>query len=102
MNFENLPDFTEVTTEKIFTEKFIKLDTILDKPIIVIDFCERTFKEKQGKTVNKIHILIMVDDERRVISTASAVLEKQVKTAKAMPFKAKIVKINNFYTFAGV
>lgn len=102
MNLDNLPNFNEVSQDKTFTEKFVKLDTILDKPLIVLDYCDKVFKDKKGNLVDKIHIQVEIDNERRVISTASSVLIKQIKGVSTCPFKAKIAKVSNFYSFTGV
>lgn len=79
MNLSNLPDFDKVSNDKRFTEEFVKIETILNKPIAVIDFGEFNFKEKNGNVVDKVQILVDIDGDKRVISTASEVLMRQVK-----------------------
>lgn len=93
---------SEVSNEKIFTEKFVKLDSILGVPLVVLDYCEKKFKDKGGRITDKVHIKVIVNDEVRVISTASMVLARQIKEAKAKQFRAKINKVKDFYTFEGV
>lgn len=102
MNLDSLPNFNEVSDEKVFTEKFIKIDQVLDKPIAVLDYCNRSIKGKQGNTVDKVHILVEIENKRWVVSTASAVLARQIQNVKALPFKAKISRPNKCYTFLGV
>lgn len=102
MNLSNLPNFEDVCNDKRFTEEFIKIDSILNKPIAILDYGTFTFKEKNGVIVDKVQILIDINGERRVISTASEVLMRQVKTAKVLPFAAKIVKIKQYYTFSNI
>lgn len=101
MNLNSLPQFRDVVEEKHFTEPFIRLDDILDKPMAILDYVDTVFTEKDGKRTQKVHILIEMD-KRYVISTGSIVLAKQVKEAKSFPFAAKIVKVKSFYSFENI
>lgn len=102
MDLNSLPKFREVVEEKRFTEPFIRLDDVINKPIAVIDYVDTKFIDRDNRMVDKVHILIDVDDIKRVISTASSVLIKQVKTASELPFACKIVKVKSYYSFENI
>lgn len=102
MDLKGLPKFSDVSDDKRFTEDFIKIDDILNTPLAVLDFNNTVFHEKDGKSIDKVQILVDIKGYRRVISTASEVLARQVQTAKSLPFAAKIMKIKQYYTFANI
>lgn len=91
-------DFSE--ENKTFSEPAIRIDDILDKPIIVWDYYigKSHFKDSQDK--QRLTLQIEVDGEKRVIFTKSEILIRQIeKYAKELPFEAKIIKPKRYYTF---
>lgn len=91
-------DFSE--ENKTFSEPAIRIDDILDKPIIVWDYYiwKSHFKDSQDK--QRLTLQIEVDGEKRVVFTKSEILIRQIeKYAKELPFEAKIIKPKRYYTF---
>lgn len=91
-------DFSE--ENKTFSEPAIRIDDILDKPIIVWDYYigQSHFKDSHDK--QRLTLQIEVDGEKRVVFTKSEILIRQIeKYAKELPFEAKIIKPKRYYTF---
>jgi len=93
-------DFAEITT--LEGDK-MKIDNILNQNIVVIG--ARISKSKYSKNESGKYLTLqfkMLDEEKPyVIFTGSEVLISQIEKYKEqMPFEAKIVKINRYYTFS--
>jgi len=89
--------FSEFSEENILDGVKIKIDDILNKEITIIG--SRISKSKYGNK-NCLTIQFEIDDNRHVLFTGSDVLTNQINKYKnEIPFKAKISKINKYYSF---
>lgn len=93
-------DFAEITT--LEGDK-MKIDNILNQNIIVTG--ARISKSKYSKNESGKYLTLQFkmhgEEKPYVIFTGSEVLISQIEKYKEqMPFEAKIVKINRYYTFS--
>lgn len=92
--------FSEFATNTQLSGDKISIDELLDKEIEVWDFRVGESKFNVGDKM-LLTIQIKVDDEQRVVFTGSNVLKSQLEEYKEyLPFEAKIIKINNYYSFS--
>lgn len=78
----------------------IRLDNVLGKEVVVLSHRLNSSKFTDSRTGNYVTIQIEIDGEKKVIFTGSGVLSDQCKRYEnKMPFKAKIKKVQKYYTF---
>lgn len=93
-----MEDFSEFASENSLDGAKIKLENILDKPLIVKDF--RVTKSKFDGDCLKLQVEI--NGENRVVFTGSNVLIEQAqKYSDHMPFSAKITMVDKYFSFIG-
>ena len=93
-----MEDFSEFASENSLDGVKIKLENILDKPLIVKDF--RVTKSKFDGDCLKLQVEI--NGENRVVFTGSNVLIEQAqKYSDHMPFSAKITMVDKYFSFIG-
>lgn len=91
---ENFSDFSD---EIVLDGDKIKINDILDKPLIILAYRinNSKFDDKECLTIQ-----FELNENKYVLFTGSVVLKNQiVKYKDKIPFKAKISKINKYYTF---
>lgn len=100
LSTNNYPKFSDFADEtKLFEGDKKKVDDILNKDILIIDFKIKDSKQKEGTSYATIQIRL--NDKNHIIFTGSEVLINQLnKYKKNQPFYAVIKKIDKYYTFA--
>jgi len=90
--------FSDFCEDKILDGDKVKIDLMLDKELIIHDFKVNNSKYSDGSECMTLQI--SEDGEnKKVLFTGSEVLIEQLKKYKyELPFKAKIKKINKYYT----
>lgn len=80
----------------------IRIDKVLDKPILIYRWHIRPSKQKQGEDYMTIQFAFKDDetDKRYIIFTGSTVLMDQAKRHNEPEFETTIKKMNNYYTFS--
>lgn len=92
-------DFQITISQKNFTGDKIKIDRILNCPIVVADYkIEPSKYEGKG---NCLHLQIEHKNNKHVVFTGSKGLMDQIQKVPRdkFPFKATIVKENEMYQF---
>ena len=97
----NFKDFGIKSDIKSFEGDKIKIDRIMNKPIIVEDYkiVDSKFTEKgNGKC---LHIQISIDNSKRLVFTGSANLMELIQQVpkEHFPFATIIIKENERYEF---
>ena len=93
-----MENFSEFASENSFDGAKIKLENIMDKPLIVKDF-RVTESKFDGKCLK---LQVEINGENRVVFTGSNVLiEQSQKYKDHMPFSAKITMIDKYFSFEG-
>ena len=83
----------------------VKIDSILNLPLVFTGWSVRDSKHKKDGSTHCLTLQFEHDGEKHVVFTGSNVLLEQVQSFesaigdKPKIFKAKIVKIGNFYKF---
>lgn len=73
-----------------------KLDNILDKEVLILDFRINKSKFKEG---NYLTLQYENDGKKHILFTSSGILISQIqKYANNLPFYTTIKHINNYYT----
>lgn len=85
----------------------VRIDTILNIPLVFTGWAVRESKHKKDGSTHCLTLQFEQDGTKHVVFTGSNVLLEQVQSfetaigpSKPKAFKAKIVKIGNFYKFA--
>jgi len=79
----------------------IKLDTILNQEIEIVGCRFGATRHSKNKSGRYLTIQFKMDGEKRIVFTGSDVLISQMEKYKEeIPFFAKIIKINRYYTLA--
>jgi len=95
--YPRFSDFAKDEAEGPLSGEKIKMEKILGKEIVVLDFRVRKSKIKDGEYTI---IQFIKEDKKYVVFTGSSVLRRQLETYKnKLPFIAVINKINNYLTF---
>ena len=99
----NIRDFNGNFTPA-FDGEHVKLDDILNEPLIVDDFVELQSKYREDTTYATVHARLLNQNQKKFFFfTGSHVILKQLKTKglHGLPFKAKIVQpeTKRYYTF---
>ena len=95
----NLPRFCDFAEEEPFDGEKIRLDDLLNKEILVLNFKVKDSHKKQGTQYATIHFKI--GDEPHITFTGSGVILEQLNKYKdKIPFYTTIKKINRYYTFS--
>lgn len=96
VEYPRFSDFAEET--KSFEGDKKKIDEILDKDILIIDY--KIKDSKQHKNTQYITIQFKIDDETFITFNGSKVLSEQLEKYKDnIPFYTQIKKIDKYYTF---
>lgn len=110
MNVTDIPSFGDLVENKALDGKKIKLEDVLDKPIIITGF--RTSKSKFAKKGTEMYTRIQFyfeDDEkqeRHVVFTGSTVIPDQLKEIEGkleesgmeLIFRTTIKEIGNYFS----
>jgi len=78
----------------------ISIDKVLNKEVIVKNY---NIKESKYNIGDKFYMTLQIEIEEvnYVIFTSSVVLRNQMERySKELPFVAKLIKINNYYTLS--
>ena len=98
------PKFSEFAKEDRHLEGPKKrIDEVLNLEILVLGYKVGKSKYNKGKSedTNYLTLQIEIDGEKFVVFTGSRVLTEQVKKYEdKMPFLAKIVKIDQYYSLS--
>lgn len=92
---ENFSDFSD---EKVLEGDKMKINDILNEDLIILGYKinNSKFNDKECLTIQ-----FELNEIKHVLFTGSAVLKNQIEKYKdKIPFKAKISKINKYYTFS--
>lgn len=82
------------------TGEKIKIESVLDKEIEVINYSIEDSKFKKDDTDKLLTLQFKLNREEKILFTGSKVLMNQIEKYKdELPFIAIIKKINKFYTF---
>ena len=77
-----------------------KIDSILNKEIVVTGFKVRNSKFSKNKSGKYLNLQFKIDDKTFICFTGSDVLIEQIiKYENEIPFRTEIKKINRYYTF---
>lgn len=106
MTDSSIPDFADVVPETTTLDgDKMPIEEILNVPITVIEW--RIDKSKfldHGANTERLTLQFILNDERRITFTGSAVLIQQIrefeKRSTSRTFRTIIRKINKFYKFA--
>lgn len=93
------PRFSDFAEEaKVFEGDKKKIDEILNKEILVLDF--KTKESKHHRDSQYTTIQFKLDDANYILFNGSRVLAEQLEKYKDnLPFYATIKKIEKYYTF---
>ncbi|MDR1337804.1 MAG: hypothetical protein LBJ73_02115 [Rickettsiales bacterium] len=90
-------DFAEISPAMEGVKK--RMEEILNKPLIIR--AHKTIASKRNIGAMCLHLQFEMDGQLCILFTGSAVLMDQCeKYADKMPFRAKIVKIDKYFTFS--
>jgi len=94
--------FSDFATESsAITGDKIKIEEVLDKEIEVIGYKISDSKYAKVKDGKVLTLQFNLDGVGRILFTGSNVLMEQIEKYKdEIPFFAKIIKVNKFYTFS--
>lgn len=92
-------DFNIITEEKGFVGDKIKMDRILNREIVVIDYRIENSKFKQGDKC--LYLQIKIGEIYHVVFTSAAILMRNIQKIpkENFPFTATIVKENDRFEF---
>lgn len=89
------------TNNNIMTGDKIKIEDILDKEIEVAGYKITSSKYPKNGNDKVLTLHFKLDGADRILFTGSSVLMEQAEMYKnEMPFMAKIIKVNKYYTFS--
>lgn len=93
------PRFADFADEvKPFEGDKKKIEEILNKEILIIDFKVKDSKQREG--TEYVTIQFILDEKTYIVFTGSNVLIEQLEKYKDnIPFYTQIKKINKYYTF---
>ena len=78
-----------------------KIDSILNKEIVVTGFRVRNSKFSKNKSGKYLNLQFKIDGKTFILFTGSDILIEQImKYENEIPFITEIKKINRYYTFA--
>lgn len=90
--------FSDFADEHPLSGDKIRLEDVLNKPLIVKAYQIAESKKQEGK--DYLTLQVELDGEERVIFTGGTVLIKQIQRyASELPFEATIKRINKYFTF---
>lgn len=96
---KNFSDFANTPT--VITGDKIKIENILDKEIELTGYKITDSKYQKNDGDKLLTLQFRLDGEDKIVFTGSGVLMEQVEKYKdEIPFMAKIIKVNKFYTFS--
>ncbi|MBR5355148.1 MAG: hypothetical protein IK122_03400 [Alphaproteobacteria bacterium] len=100
LDVDNIESFSVFARDKLpMPGKKKRIDEILEKVISVVDF--RIMKSSKRENTECLQIQFVLDKEVYVVFTGSVVLIDQIQSVKdKLPFNAKIVKIDKYYSFS--
>lgn len=90
-----------ITVRQRFVGDKIKINRVLNMPIVVHDYRIDESKYPKNKSGKCLMLQIEYEEERRVLFTGSDVLIEQIELIKKeqMPFKTTIVKNGDSFEF---
>lgn len=93
-------DFGIQQTHEGFVGDKIKIDKILNRPIVVYKFKEEDSTKKPG--TKYLQLQLSIGDTKHVLFTGSKSLMQTIKKVPAadFPFETTIIKPNDFYEFS--
>ncbi len=106
-----IPKFSDLSERKSLDGDKIKIDDVLNNPIVVTGYnvSSSKYKDKNNDKCVKVQFYFVSDEkaERRVFFSGSGVIKDQVEdmekqlTEKGLPFKFEttVKKVGNYYSF---
>jgi len=91
--------FEDFAQENILDGDKAKIDTFLNKEIVIIGYSVKNSRYSKNKTGEYLTLQVELENAKYVIFTGSDVLIDQMKKyANEIPFMATIRKINKYYS----
>lgn len=96
-----MKDFSEfdIAVKKSFVGNKIYIESILDKPIVIVFYDIRPSKKNDGSEC--LYMQIKLDGVDHVVFSSSTFLMEPLKKLNAadFPFQAKIIRVNRHFEF---
>lgn len=90
-------------TRSTLEGKKVRIDDILDEPIVVLNYKIAESKRKRGTSYLTLQFQFKDDEEKKVLFTGSAVLQDQMEQIEEQgfePFETTIIKIQDYYSLS--
>ena len=102
LSFENIPKYSDFSTDDYLKGDKISIKDILNKEIIITGIKAEHSKLKAGEIYNKIQIVDKIENDEphyAVFFTSSTVLAREIQKYKnKLPFRATIIQENKYFT----
>ena len=101
LNMKKFSDLNVPPPEGSFSGEKIKIDKVLNRPVIILASRIAESKYKKNKSGKVLMLQLEINDEKRVLFTGSDVLISQIEHVKEKdyPFETTIVKENEHFQF---
>lgn len=94
-------DFKINDGRKMLNGNLIKIEDVLNKEIIILDYVIFDSILKKGEDCLKIQFKFENDEKINILTTGSKILLKQIQFEELeFPFMSEIIKKKNYYSFA--
>jgi len=93
--------FSDFAKEEVALDgEKIRIEDVLNKDLVVLNYRICNSQYKKNKSGKYLSLQIELNDKKYILFTGSDVLMRQSDQYKnEMPFVAKIIKIDRYYTF---
>jgi hypothetical protein len=97
-----MKDFSDFNKQAVLDGEKVSIESILNTNLEILNFAERN--SRYAKTPDGKYIIIQIKqgDTKKIIFTASRILNEQlIEYREMLPFTAQITNNGKYYTFKG-